>query len=138
MSLPTLWVNADYNRDVLKRPGAMVRAYVTGLLPKPGEVAYVPASALDAANEELRAANEENERLRAQVSNAVANLEEAQRLFASIRQADALASWACESEPGEESFDEQVREMLHDLEKITGFAARQRAERAAALAPKES
>lgn len=89
-------------------------------------VEFVPAARLDAANLEIAT-------LKAQVSSAVANLEEAQILFASIRQADALAPWACESEPGEESFDEQVREMLRDLEKITGFAARQRA----ALTPKE-
>lgn len=109
--------------------------------PNPADVPYVPASALDAANEALRLARAENERLRAQVSNAVTKLEGAQCLFASIRQADALASWACESEPGEESFDEKVREMLRDLEKVTGFATRQRAERTAALttpAPKES
>jgi hypothetical protein len=86
----------------------------------------VPAARLDDATLEIA-------RLKAQVSNAVANLEEAQILFASIRQADALAPWACESEPGEDSFDEQVREMLRDLEKITGFAAHQRA----ALTPKE-
>ena len=58
MSLPTLWVNVPYNRATLAIPGASVSAYVDGATRIEGEVAYVPASALDAANEE-------NKRLRA-------------------------------------------------------------------------
>lgn len=127
--LPTLWVYGPSLAQAMATPAdrvARVSAFLRRDHDESREHEFVPAARLDDATLEIA-------RLKAQVSNAVANLEEAQILFASIRQADALAPWACESEPGEDSFDEQVREMLRDLEKITGFAARQRA----ALTPKE-
>lgn len=123
--LPTLYVQDSVDIFVSNHLPESALLHVAGA-PFDGSVAYVPAARLDAANLEIAKANEKT-------THAVWMLEEAQRLFAELRSADAIASWACESDPDDDSFDQRVRKMLKELDAITGLAARQRA----ALTPKE-